>query len=141
MHGLADGEWDEVVLGAPDDEGGLGDVSRRSSSRLSPDSSGVEAHLDDLAAGGDLAQHGSDDEGGQCLGRVRREHVDEAVEAVGVGGDEGVAREGGLVGDAGAVVEDEAIDHRGVVEGELGGDPSAHGPAADVGVGEVAWSA
>ena len=136
VHGFADGNGDEVVFGTPDDEGGLSDGGEARVEEVVAGFHGVHGLLNDFGVAGDSAEGSADDEGWK-LCRVRAEQGLKAGESGSVGGDEGGAREGGLEGDARGVVEDQAIDQVGVVEGDGGGDPSAHGPAVEIGVGEV----
>ncbi len=127
------GERGEVVLRAPDEEDGHLE--------------GVDAEVEDFPAVEHAGERAVYDPGVLLLAAEQAGHgevwqmedvvagLDPVEECVEFGGGGGVEHAEGEVDghvEAGAVEEQEAAEAGGVVEGELHGDPAAHGPAGDV---------
>jgi len=136
VHRLRDRDRDEDVFAAPDQERGCTQLWEAKVEQIVAIGHRLHAATDDPAIALQTGERGAGDEGRELL-RVGLKHLGEMEEARGIGRGEERGLEGGGKVDACAVVEDEAVDEFGMVEGEPGCDPAAHGPAANIGFGNV----
>ena len=136
VHRFADRGWNQDIFASPNEERWLADAGEAEVEQVAAAGHGVDAAGDDPGSSLKLLDGRLRDESGQGLGK-RLEHLGEMSEAGTVYGGEKRGVEGGWEVDAGTVVEDESVDEVGMIEGELRGDPTAHGPASDVGLGDA----
>ena len=136
VHGFADGDGDEFVFGAPDDEGGLGDGGEAGVEQVGPDSMESMDCWMILPLWAMLRRVARTTKGGSGRGCGLSSAWRRASEAASVGTKAVRGKEGWKVRPA-LSSRTRRSTRAGWSRAMRGGDPAAHGPAVEVGVGEV----